>query len=135
MRVVSFSSLSRFGPRLHETARVYVVIRAPSTRCSAQVVAMFAEYCSYRVEPVDVEYVKNGVITRTETTPQLAARTMTAPLRDVRGVVADAMDASLSEKDAQLLDACRWDRFFAPVSSESSRLREGHAGPWHFCTD
>ena len=38
------------------------------------------------------------------------------------------MDASLSDKDAALLDACRWDRFFAPVSSESSRLREGHAG-------
>jgi phenylalanyl-tRNA synthetase beta chain len=54
--------------------------------CST-VVAMFAEYCSYRVEPVDVEYVKNGVITRTETTPQLASRIMTAPLRDVRGVV------------------------------------------------
>ena len=43
-------------------------------------------------------------------------------------LLADAMDASLSDKDAALLDACRWDRFFAPVSSESSRLREGHAG-------
>jgi hypothetical protein len=43
-------------------------------------------------------------------------------------LLADAMDASLSEADALLLDACRWDRFFAPVSSESSRLREGHAG-------
>ena len=54
--------------------------------CST-VCAMFAEYCGFRVEPVDVEYVKNGVVTRTETTPVLAARTMTAPLRDVRGVV------------------------------------------------
>ena len=43
-------------------------------------------------------------------------------------LLADAMDASLSDKDASLLDACRWDRFFAPVSSSSSRLREGHAG-------
>ena len=32
-------------------------------------------------------------------------------------LLADAMDASLSDKDAALLDACRWDRFFAPVSS------------------
>ena len=31
-------------------------------------------------------------------------------------LLADAMDASLSDKDALLLDACRWDRFFAPVS-------------------
>ena len=43
-------------------------------------------------------------------------------------LLADAMDASLSDKDAALLDACRWDRFFAPVSGQSSRLREGHAG-------
>ena len=43
-------------------------------------------------------------------------------------LLADAMDASLSEADALLLDACRWDRFFAAVSSGSSRLREGHAG-------
>jgi len=48
---------------------------------------MFAEYCGFRVEPVDVEYVKNGSVTRVETTPQLASRIMTAPLRDVRGVV------------------------------------------------
>ena len=54
--------------------------------CST-VVAMFSEYCAFRVEPVDVEYVKNGKITRTVTTPELAPRTMTAPLRDVRGVV------------------------------------------------
>lgn len=43
-------------------------------------------------------------------------------------LLADAMDATLSEEDAALLDSCRWDRFFAPVSSDSSRLREGHAG-------
>lgn len=54
--------------------------------CST-VVAMFSEYCAFRVEPVEVEYVKNGQVTRTVTTPELAPRTMTAPLRDVRGVV------------------------------------------------
>jgi len=51
------------------------------------VVAMFSEYCGFRVEPVDVEYVKHGKTTRVETTPQLAPRTMTAALKDVRGVV------------------------------------------------
>eukprot|EP00629_Pelagomonadales_sp_RCC1024_P008393 CAMPEP_0119271546 /NCGR_PEP_ID=MMETSP1329-20130426/8097_1 /TAXON_ID=114041 /ORGANISM="Genus nov. species nov., Strain RCC1024" /LENGTH=428 /DNA_ID=CAMNT_0007271595 /DNA_START=94 /DNA_END=1376 /DNA_ORIENTATION=+ len=42
-------------------------------------------------------------------------------------LLADAMEGTLSAADAELLDACRWDRFFAPVSPGSARLREGHA--------
>mmetsp|Transcript_5557 Transcript_5557/g.16373 ORF Transcript_5557/g.16373 Transcript_5557/m.16373 type:complete len:639 (+) Transcript_5557:165-2081(+) len=51
------------------------------------VVAMFSEYCGFRVEPVDVVYKSKGAVTRTETTPNLKPFTMTAKLENVRGVV------------------------------------------------
>ena len=62
-------------------------------------VAMFSEYCDFKVEPVDVRYVKNGKAVRTETTPTLAPRTMTAHLDEIRGVVG-LTDAELTAEAA-----------------------------------
>ena len=42
-------------------------------------------------------------------------------------LLADAMDGALSADGARLLDACRWDRFFAPVSPSSARFLPNHA--------
>ncbi|KAH8057242.1 phenylalanine-tRNA ligase [Aureococcus anophagefferens] len=49
-------------------------------------VAMFSEYCAFKVEPVDVVYKSNGAVTRTVATPDLKPRSMTAKLDDIRGV-------------------------------------------------
>ena len=63
------------------------------------VVAMFSEYCAFKVEPVDVVYTLNGSVTRTVTTPDLAPRSMTAKLDDIRGVVG-LTDAELTARGA-----------------------------------
>lgn len=64
------------------------------------VVAMFSEYCGFRVEPVDVVYRRDGKIVRTMTTPVLAPRSMSASLAEIRGVV------GLSESELPAADAC-----------------------------
>ena len=64
------------------------------------VVAMFSEYCGFRVEPVDVVYRRDGNIVRTMTTPVLAPRSMSASLAEIRGVV------GLSESELPAADAC-----------------------------